>query len=204
MIKWWSRALLSRPGRFHLKFHQLTIYFLWVWLLSGSFASHFFSQTVFMSLQGAASGNCVLWYSLLQANQVLPLSVPFAQMFSIVACCLHLLEQRFSQSLSYLLKLLCQSDVFMLGSGNFFECVTEGYDNYPFSISTVDMFIVLNVHHLCFALWKSLQCVSFDMHVRNRDPELPKHSGLLLDVKLIRRGFWFHFYSTYVQFVSSL
>lgn len=35
---------------------------------------------------------------------------------------------------------------FMPGSGNFFECVTEGYYNYPFSISTVDMFIVLNVH----------------------------------------------------------
>ncbi len=35
---------------------------------------------------------------------------------------------------------------FKPGSGNFFQCVIEGYDNYPFSISTVDMFIVLNVH----------------------------------------------------------
>lgn len=87
--------------------------------------------------------------------------------------------------LSYLLKPLCQSNVFMLGSGNFFECVTEGYDNYPFSISTVEMFIVLNVHHLCFALWKSLQRSSFDMHVRNGDTGLPKHRGLQLDVKVI-------------------
>lgn len=48
---------------------------------------------------------------------------------------------------SYLLKLLCQSNVFFMpGSGNFSQCVIEGYDNHPFSVLTVDMFIILNVH----------------------------------------------------------
>lgn len=40
-----------------------------------------------------------------------PKSFPF-QMFSIVACCLHLLDPRISQSLSYLSKPLCQSRAF--------------------------------------------------------------------------------------------
>lgn len=44
--------------------------------------------------------------------------------------------------------LSCSAKVmfFMPELGNFFQCVIEAYDNYPFSISTVDMFIVLNVH----------------------------------------------------------
>lgn len=49
---------------------------------------------------------------------------PCAQVFSIVACCVHLLDLRISQSPGDLLKLLCQSPVFVPGSGNFGEHVT--------------------------------------------------------------------------------
>lgn len=138
---------MSRLGRLH----QLTVYFQCVWSLTGVLL-HVCSHTlelcedVCMSLQGPSSGNCVLWYSLLQAHWVLPFSVPFAEMFSIVPCCLHLLDRRISQSLVICLSCPARVRFSMSGSGNFFQCVIEGYDNYPFSISTVDMFIILNVH----------------------------------------------------------
>lgn len=49
---------------------------------------------------------------------------------------------------------------FKPGSGNFFQCVTQGYDNYPFSISTVDVFIVLNVHLPVSLLFRIMEMFS--------------------------------------------
>lgn len=90
-----------------------------VWSLSGFFTSGFLPsylrlcEDVCMSLQGPASGNCALWYSTFRGRtKSVLLSVPSAQMFSIVACCLHLLDSRITQSSSYLLKPPCQSNVF--------------------------------------------------------------------------------------------
>lgn len=111
------------------------------WIFCFSFLSYFrLCEDVYMSLQGPASGNCVLWYSLLQAN---PSLSPFKcfPLWHVVFIC-------WTQESVSLICLSCSARVmfFKPGSGNFFFCVIEGYDNYPFSISTVDMFIVLNVH----------------------------------------------------------
>lgn len=58
----------------------------------------------------------------------------------------------------------------MPGSGNVFQCVIKSFDNYPLSISTEDMFIVLNdllpvsllfcileIFSICLCFWHALQ-----------------------------------------------
>lgn len=144
----------------------------------------FFRGNVCMSLQEAAIGKCFLWYSLLQGKP--SLAFPCAQRFSIVACCLRLVESRISQSSCYLLKLLCQSNVIMPGWGNFFQCVIEVYGNCPFSISTVDVFILLDVR-MSFSLLFCIREISpvspFEMLFRNEGVKLLICRGLL-DAKL--------------------
>lgn len=143
-----EKPLLSRLGRFQCRFHQLTVYFQRVWSLTGVFTSGLlFVKT------------CACHYRALQVETVCS-DIPscrhievFAFFFSLctnVFQCTMLSSfagQRNQSIFSYLLKLLCQSNVFFMpGSGNFFQCVIEGYDNHPFSVLTVDMFIILNVH----------------------------------------------------------
>lgn len=127
------------------------------WIFTSLIPEALWGRGLCMSLQGPANGNCVLWYSLLQADLFLfPLHNCFPLWHVVFIC-----WTQESVNLGVIC-LSCSARVmfFKPGSGNFFQCVIEGYDNYPFSISTVDMFIVLNVHLLISLLFCIMEIFS--------------------------------------------
>lgn len=140
------RLYWGRSERFPSTDHLFPIC---VWSLNGLFTSRFLPsylrlcEDVCMSLQGPASGNCALWYSTFSLCFFLfPLHKCFPLWHVVFICWTQ-------ESLS--LRVICLSRparvmFFKPGSGNLFQCVIQGYDIYPFSISTVGMFIILNVH----------------------------------------------------------
>lgn len=127
-------------------FHQLAIYFpICVCDRSVTLRSLSTSGSVqTWACRRRASGNWALIFPL--AGKVFPRFVPSAQMFPlwhVVFICWT------PESVSVSVLFLSRSARVMFskpGSGNFFQCVIEGYDKCPFSISTVDMFIAVNGH----------------------------------------------------------
>lgn len=139
----------GRSGGFQHKFHQLTIYFQCVCDRSVDFYFTF-------SLKPEALWRCVRvitepckWKL---CALIFPLTKSCLFLFPLHKCfpLWHVVFICWTQESVnlWVICLSCSASVmfFKPGSGNFFQCVTEGYDNYSFSISTVDMFIVLNVH----------------------------------------------------------